>query len=180
MSIASIVDTKLGVNEIISVFCNPEDNYSASVGFAVAADDDYFVLKNVSISGTYDGYVLRKKDQVFRVDQKTAYENNLLKLYTHYGQSHVRVEIEGGLLPGFLMFAKNGNLVAGIGVRDYTGSSVLGFIETIDAENEMVSLHLLNDDGTFDGYADISFASICRISADCEKQHRLKALHQMI
>jgi len=180
MSIASIVDTKLGAHEIISVFCNPEDNYSAVVGFAAAADDDYFVLKHVSTAGTYDGYVLRKKDQVFRVDQKTAYENNLLKLYTSYGQSHACMGIEGGLLPGFLAFAKNGQLVAGIGARDYTGSSVSGFIEKIDAENEMVSLHLLNDNGEFDGYADISFVSIVRMSVDGEKQHRLKVLHQMI
>jgi len=150
------------------------------VGFAAAADDDYFVLKNVSTEGKYDGYALRKKDQIFRIDQKTAYENNLLKLYTHYGQSHAAVEIEGGLLPGFLAFVQNGHLVAGIGVRDYTGSSVSGFIDTIDAENEMVSLHLLNDNGEFDGYADISFASIVRMSVDCEKQQRLKVLHQMI
>ena len=180
MSIASIIDTKLGAHEIISVFCNPEDNYSAAVGFAAAADDDYFVLKNVSTAGTYDGYVLRKKDQIFRVDHKTAYENNLLKLYMHYGQSHVCVEIEGGLLPGFLAFAKRAHLVACIGARDYSGSSVSGFIETIDVENEVVSLHLLNDDGAFDGYVDISFEAIVRMSVDCEKQQRLKVLHQMI
>jgi len=180
MSIASIIDAKIDVCEIISVFCNPEDNYSAVVGFAAAADDDYFVLKSVSTAGTYDGYVLRKKDQIFRVDQKTAYENNLLKLYTHYEQSHACMGIEGELLPGFLAFAKNRRLVAGIGAKDYSTSSVRGFIETIDAENETVSLHVINDDGAFDGYVDISFASIVRMSVDCEKEQSMKILHQMI
>lgn len=178
MSITKNLDSKCNNGNIISVFCNPEDNYSAVVGFLIASDENYFVLKHVTKEGKYDGYVLRCKDQVFRIDEKTSYENSLIKLYKHYGETHLDfLQSSENLIIDFLRFASDNHFVIGVGARDYESNSVLGLVDHIDTKNEALSIHLINDEGNFDGYSTISFDSIMRISADCQREVALKTLN---
>lgn len=180
MSIINHLDSKLNNGDIISVFCNPVDNYGAVVGFLTAFDENYFVLKHVTKEGKYDGYVLRCKDQVFRIDEKTSYENTLMRLYKHYDEKHLDFQSNENILIEFLCFAKTNHFVIGIGARDYEASSVLGFVDNIYTEDETVSIHLINDEGHFDGYSTIAFDSIVRVSADCEKDVTLKILNTIL
>lgn len=179
MGISNILDAKLNKNEIISVFCNPEDNYKAVVGFVAGVDEHHFVLKHVTVDGKYDGYVLRCKDQIFRIDRETEYENARFTLYSFYGESHVDFHMEGSLLISFLKFAQENDFVVGIGVKDYEENSVFGLIDNIDLCNEVVSVHNINDEGHFDGFNEITFDSIVRMTADSEKGIRLKNLNRI-
>lgn len=180
MSIAKYLDSKCKNGEIISVFGNPNDSYSAVVGYLVACDEKFFVLQHVTEHGRYDGYVLRRKDQVFRMDEKTSYETSLQKLYEYYGESHDEFVFDGDLLAGFLSFAKAKQFVIGIGVKDYDSSSILGYVDFIDVQGETVVVHQINDQGLFDGFSTVVFDSIVRISCDCEKDAALKALHSVM
>ncbi len=179
MSITKKLDSKLNTGEIISVFCNPDDNYSSIVGFLAASDKKYFVLKHVTTEGRYDGYVLRFKDKIFRIDEKTSYENSLKNLYEYYGETHDEFNFGDNLLVDFLNFAKNKCFVIGIGIKDYEYSSILGYVESIDNENESVTVHLINDDGAFDGFSTVAFHSIVRMSCDCQKDNTLKILNSL-
>ena len=179
MNIEKILDSKLNNDEIISVFCNPEDNYGSVVGFLASLDETHFVLKHVTVNGRYDGYVLRCKDQIFRIDEKTSYEISLQKLYKHYGENHINFDINGPLLTGFLNFAKKNDFIVGIGVKDYEYSSIIGFVKSTNETEKTVMIRQVNNDGIFDGYSTVSFDSIVRMSCDCEKDHTIKILNSL-
>ena len=179
MTIEKTLDSKLNNGEIISVFCNPEDNYSAAVGFLTAVDDTHFVLKHVTVAGRYDGYTLRSKDQIFRIEEKTSYENSLQKLYEYYGEKHIDFSVSKSVFTEFLNFAKRNGFIVGVGVRDYEQCSIIGFVESVNESDKTVIIHRVTDEGTVDGYSTVSFDSIVRMSCDCEKDHTIKILHSL-
>ena len=179
MSITKLLDSKLDNGEIISVFCNPEDNYSAVVGFLTAVDETHFVLNHITKYGRYDGYVLRIKDNLFRFDEKTSYETSLKKLYDYYGDKHIDYKVDGSVLVWFLNFAKSNKFILGIGVKDHDQVSIYGYVESINQEIETVSIHQTTEDGVFDGYITLSFDSLMRIACDCQMEQAIKVLNSL-
>ena len=180
MGIGNVIDSKLNEKEIISVFCNPTDHYSVVVGFIAAADEECFVLKHITSEGKYDGYFLRRKDQVFRTDEKTHYEINLQKLYTYYNETHLDFEASTDVLTSFLTFAQNHKFVVGLGIKDFEIASIRGFVDDINACEKIAVIHQIDDNGAFDGYSTVDFDSNVRASCDCEKEASLRILNSLL
>jgi len=180
VSFKDLLKEKAGSGKLVSVFCNPDDSAGAVVGYVACCDDDYFCVLEVTPEGTYDGYFLRKTDQVFRVDADTYYERSLHKLYTHYGERHLPFAPSGNILADLLQFAQDQKFVVGVGVRDYGQTSCYGLVDSVDTERELMTLRQLNtDEGFDDGFVIISFDSVYRMCCDEEKCVTLRTLNML-
>ena len=172
----NLVDT----DQIVSVFCNPDGAYKSCVGYIVAVSDEYFIMKGVSFDGYADGYLLRRFDEIFRLDTNCEYEQRLMYLYGRLKQSHADFDaFSENLLVDFFMHAKDNRLVVGVGVRDYSAKSMYGFVEEIDCENQTLTFIDLNDNGKETGgnYL-ITFDTVKRASMNSEDEEKLQLLNQ--
>ena len=180
MDFKNALNNLVGKDEIVSVFCNPDDEYKSCVGYIVAVSDEYFIMKGVTFAGHADGYLLRHFDEIFRVDINCEYEQRLMYLYNKLNQSHICFDVSGeNLLAAFFMHAKNNHLVVGVGVRDYNAKSIYGFVKEIDCENQTLTFIDLNDSGKETGGSClIAFDSVKRAAASSEDEVKLQMLNQ--
>lgn len=48
MDFKNALNDLVGTNEIVSVFCNPDDAYKSCGGYIEAVSDEYFIMKGVA------------------------------------------------------------------------------------------------------------------------------------
>ena len=180
MEMRKHLESFIGKDEIVSVFCNPNDEYSAVVGFVEQVDDDYFILREVHFNGMYDGYVLRKTDEIFRIDYQSHYEHSMKKLYNINEQSHLPVTAGDNPLFALLCFATERNFVISVGIRDNSEYSVSGFIDSCNFETKVMIIHTINkNNGAFDGFTVVAFDAIARLRCDNEDDRSYQQLNTL-
>jgi len=180
MNFITALSNLVGKNEVVSVFCNPDDAYKACVGYVAAVSEEYFIMKSVTVYGYADGYLLRRFDEIFRLDTNCEYEQRLKYLYNKLNQLHLPLDISGeNLLTDFFAHAKSNHLVVGVGVRDYSEKSISVFIKDVDCENQTLTLLDLNENGKVTGgeYL-IQFDAVKRASVSSEDEIKLQVLNQ--
>jgi len=182
MKLQELFKSFIGKDEIISVYCNPDDNYATIVGFAAQIDDDYLICNEVSRTGEYDGYVLRKAEQIFRIDHGSYYENSLTKAFAHEKSKHKNIPNDKSVFINFINFAKETGLVVSVGIREHSGSySVTGYIDSIDEENENLTIHTITKEkeGGFDGFTVVNFADCFRMCCDAYDERYFQLLNKI-
>jgi len=180
MDFKNALNNLIGTNEIVSVFCNPDDAYKSCVGYIVAVSDEYFIMKGVTFDGYADGLLLRHFNEIFRIDRKCEYEQWLMYLYSKLNQSHPDFDVSGeNLLAAFFEYARNNHLIVGVGVRDYSAKSIYAFVKEIDCENQTLTFVDVNDNGKETGgeYM-VCFDAVKRASVSSEDEMKLQLLNQ--
>jgi len=181
MKLQELFKSFIGKDEIISVFCNPEDEYSSIVGFATQTDDDYFICNAVSPTGEYDGYSLRKTDNAFRIDYGSHYEISLMKVFAYKNHKHAVIPNNNSVIANFIQFAKNSDFIVSVGIRDYSENSVTGYIDNIDIKSETFTIHTITKEkeGHFDGYTSVNFNDVYRMRCDEENDRYYQILNKL-
>lgn len=181
MELINLLKSKIGTDEVISVYCYPDNCNSFLAGHITYVDDDYFLIKCITWNGLYDGFSARKTENVFRVDQATYYENNIKILSTKNQARHIEyVSVDDYcFITNFLTFALNNSFVVSIGVNDSKESNLMGFIKDIDLENNTVSVDQIDDYGNINGFSTITYDSICQLDCDGEREIKFKTLYEM-
>ena len=180
MTFKEALNNLVGKNEIVSVFCNPDDAYKSCVGYIVAVSDEYFIMRGVTFDGYADGFLLRHFDEIFRLDRNCEYEQRLMYLYNKLNQSHPTFDIYGkNLLAAFFDYVRNNYLIVGVGVRDYSAKSIYAFVKDVDCENQTITFIDVNDDGKETGgeYL-VCFDAVKRASVSSEDEVKLQLLNQ--
>jgi len=168
MNLRDLFKSFIGKDDIISVYCNPDEADGAVVGITAQIDDNHFIVNEITKSGEYDGYGLRKTDEIFRIDYDSGYERSLFKAAAHNGVKHEKIPDNGSVIMNFIKFAKDSGFVVSVGIRDYSTPSVTGYITDIDGENETFTIHVITftKDGGFDGFTAVNFKDVYRMSCD--------------
>lgn len=73
---------------MVSVYSDRNEPEGFSAGFIDSLSAEQFVLKHVTPEGIQDGYIIRRTEDVFRVDAGGEYERRLELLYTLQKQRH--------------------------------------------------------------------------------------------
>jgi len=181
MSLQNLFKSFIGKNEILSVYCNPDDKHSAIVGFAKQIDDDYMICNSVTRYGKYDGYLLRKTENIFRVDYGSHYETSLFRVFTHHKQSHKEIPSNNTVFINYIQFAKDSGFVAYVGIRDHDDGTVSGYIDEIDFDSETFTIHIIarEREGAFDGFTVVSFDDVYYMCCDTEFDRYFQKLNQL-
>jgi hypothetical protein len=166
-------------NQIVDLYSDTSNTDKFSAGFIVALSSDDVVIAHIAPGGKYDGFMLKKIDNIFRADIGSKYDATIQKLYLQQSQAHTKFRSEfENLSKGFLYFAKTNNYVATIELLDSNLEDVKGFID--DVAEDTVKIRKLNQYGESDGYSIVYIDDISFITCDSDDEHALKILFEKI
>jgi|GEM_PF-2447003 len=181
MKLRELFKSFIGKSDIISVYCNPDEADGAVVGTAAQIDDNHFIVNEITKTGEYDGYDLRKTDEIFRIDYGSGYERSLFKVSAHKGVKYEKIPDNGSVIMNFIKFAKDSGFVVSVWIREYSTATVTGYITDIDEENETFSIHniVFTKEGGFDGFTAVNISDVYRMSCDDEYDRYFGLLNKL-
>lgn len=74
----------------VSIYTDRYDLESFSVGYIAAIEDPFIYINHISTRGEEDGMILRRIEDIFRIEYDGSYEKKLERLYQLKEQSHTK------------------------------------------------------------------------------------------
>jgi hypothetical protein len=168
-------------DKIITVYSDIDDYTNYECGFFYLKSENEFVLKSVTETGLYDGYLVIELDDVYRVDYDGQYERKLEKLYNLNRSRHSKrvkenIFSEQNLFIDVMEMAESNNLYISLIFDNDEEEIVSGIVE--EFTDEYVKLKVINEYGEFDGYTTVDIDEILKLSCDGEDEQVIKKLHE--
>ena len=180
--ILKTIEKSLNENLIVSIFSNRNAPEKCICGFIDAISDEQFILKHITVDGFYDGYHIRKIDDIFRVDINGNYEDRLKYLYEYRKQSHEdflkgNANSDSNLFKIGLLTAKRLNMVVRVCIDDTEEQDdIVGWVNNI-SETEVVISNISNS-GENEGESIFYIKDIVKIACDTDNESVLGILNQ--
>lgn len=169
-------------NKIVSVFSDINEPSKCSAGFICAISTEQVLIKHVTCDGLYDGYRVRKLENIYRVDKDSQYERKLESLYFIKNQSHKDILFKG-LTGDFNIFQemliKSNDIGFPVSIDiDETGSQalIIGLIEEI--RGTKVVIKKITEYGEEDGESIILLDDIISLNCDSFDEHTMLLLYK--
>lgn len=158
-------------NKVASFYFDKENNEKHLTGYICYYNESEFLVAHITPRGEYDGFILNKIDNVYRIDYDSEYEFKIQKLYKLKEQSHPEIRFnEEEILYTLLDFAfKNNHLVT----VELQNDQVTGEVNRYD---DYICLNVVNDYGKDDGISIIEIDEIITFSCDTDREQDLKTL----
>ncbi|AUS09487.1 hypothetical protein C1X05_12120 [Laceyella sacchari] len=166
---------------IVSVYSDRNQPGNFSAGFIDAISDEQFVMKHVTPEGTNDGYIMRRIEDVFRVDVHGEYEQRLRLLYTLQKQRHEdflngAVTEQSNLFVESLTIAQARNLIVTICIDETESQDdITGFVKEINTEE--VTIARISSNGSNDGESIFLIEDITKMNCDTTAERLIKQLY---
>lgn len=180
--IISALKRSLNEGVMVSVYSSYIEPEKCSVGYIDFITSEHFIMKHVAPDGNYDGYIVRRIEDVFRVDINGEYEKNLELLYNLQKQQHqafVKNNKTKDLFEETLIFAQKNNLVVTICIDETENQDdIVGFVKNISVQGVTISRVSLN--GLVDEETSIFIGHMIRMDCDTadEKKYKLLFSHK--
>ncbi len=160
----------------ISLYTDKEDTARFAFGFVLGLSDDAVLIGSITPYGFYDGYTVRRLQDIYRVERGDRYGCRLLKLYALHDQLHPSLPLTGDLFRDVLSFSRKSRLAVSIELMDSDCDDVQGFVS--DVQGMAAVIEQVSDDGEPDGETVIAVGDITCITCDAEKETALKLLFE--
>lgn len=162
---------------LIAVYMNSENTDSFCLGRVDYADDEFFMVNEISPKGEEEGIVLRKIQSVFKVEKENSYCKDmeiLMKIKnTEFKEYNFKNE---ELLSQVLKYAIDNELVVTLFYKN-DEKQATGFLEEVD--NDICKLRKIDDCGYENSQLLIPINEICGVDCDNEKEKKIKLLWKL-
>jgi len=170
-------------NTIVSIYPDINNSECFSVGFIEAMSNDHIIIKSISKNGQYDGYIIRKIENIFRVDFDGDYEKRLKILYEIQKQEHHKLiqkkaRKDTNLFREALKSSMSNKYVVSIELiftDEEEGEGLFGWVKNISETEVLISK--LSYYGHDDGCSIIRFDNIAAINCDTDDEIALRLLN---
>ena len=168
-------------NLLVSIYTNQWEPDYFSTGFVDAISDQEVVLSHVTPDGLYDGYIVRKLDDLFRVDIGGLYEQRLYLLYTLQKQSHLKLikkrkTGDANLFQEVLLCARKQNYVVSLCIDETdTQDGITGWISEVSDDEVIIAK--ISYEGHNDGFSIVPMNQISKINCDTTDERVIKILN---
>lgn len=165
---------------MVSVYSDRNEPEAFSAGFIDALSAGQFVMKHVTPEGIQDGYIIRRTEDVFRVDVGGEYERRLELLYTLQKQRHEdfitgSVEQASNLFKESPEIAQRRNAVVTVCIDETESQDeIKGFVKSVNSGG--VTISRISHDGSDDGESTFFSDDIVKINCDTADEKILKLL----
>lgn len=161
----------------IAVYTNTEETDRFTFGFVVGISNDDVVIGSITPIGFYDGFLIKKYSDIYRIDQGDRYGEKVYRLYQLRQQKHPDLDLKtGNFILDILYFACKRHLVVSLVLcdseRDYV--DVQGFVSGV--EENTIMIRPVDEYGNIDGESIIPLDYITMITCDSETEAALKLL----
>lgn len=167
---------------IISVYSDINNSDNFSCGFVEAISDEHILIQSVNKYGLYGGYVIRRVDGIFRIDDNGDYEKKLCALYNIQQQEHnglLKNELtkDDNLIIEALKSAMINKYVISIYIfsSEQEGEDLSGWVRSL-SDSEIV-ISKISYYGHDDGVAVIQLSNIYKIDCDTDYEISLRLLN---
>ncbi len=146
-------------------------------GRIVGVDADWFAVSMVSPDGEYDGVLMKRIDDVIRIERSERYAGKMKILMDARGYEEKEASFPAeSVLLGGLVYAKEHRLIASVEL-DHSGfDDITGYIE--DVGEEVCEMSQLDEDGREDGTSYFTPKDISQVCIDSTDERRLSILNQ--
>lgn len=156
-----------------SFFCDQAESGKHLTGYIAAYKEDELLIKHISPSGYYDGFILIHISDLIRVDIAGQYEQKISTLYTLREQKHPNLNCAGECIFFTLMeFAQNNQLIVSLELDDCVLS---GFVQSFSEDH--VHLEVLDEYGRTDGDTYLLSDEILSVALDTSTEQNIKLLN---
>lgn len=157
---------------IASFYCNENDSNAHLTGYIENYNETELLIAHISYYGMYDGYILKRIDDIYRIDFGGKYETKVEKLYRYKKQSHESINIlDGYIIEPLIEFAQNRNYVVSF---EFENSVISGFVKCF--EDDYVSIDIINEYGYCCGRSIFDIEKVDTISVDTDDEQNFRIL----
>lgn len=163
-------------NEAVSIYSNFENTLAHLTGYVLKATEDYVLIAHITEHGFYDGYILKRSEDIYRVDHGGLYEWKITALYHLRNQKHdlfTQSELKNPLNIRFLQCAKENNKIISV---EYGDTVISGFVSDYDENKLFVSI--VDEYGNKNGNTIIYLDTIQTIALDTDTEQDILLLYQ--
>ena len=158
-------------NTLVSLFSDELQPDTHLTGFLYAVSEEFVIIKHITPSGLYDGYVMVWRDDIFRIDAEGKYEQKIKALYDIKKQQHPILPLEKDLYCSLLQFCMTNNYLLCVQLND---SMIRGIL--MDFDDQTIFLQGINEYGENDGSQVVSIESVRSFSIDCQEEQDILLL----
>ena len=156
-----------------SFFCDQAESGKHLTGYIAAYKEDELLIKHISPSGYYDGFILIHISDLIRVDIAGQYEQKITTLYALREQKHPDLSCAGECIFLTLMeYAQNNKLIVSLELDDCVLS---GFVQSFSEDH--VHLEVLDEYGRTDGDTYLLSDDILSVALDTSTEQNIKLLN---
>lgn len=162
-------------NTILSVFFDRDRPDFANVGRVIACDENYTLLSSISTDGRWDGFLLRRTDNIFKIESESLYEKKIMLLNKKRGNAEGKVKYSfwqgDDLFKDMISLITDAQLITGMALED---SEEIIFGKIINENIDCITISILDEYGFDFGRAivkknDIDFIEIESINCQTLK-----------
>lgn len=166
--------------KIASFYYDAADTNAHLTGYIDQFNETELLIAHISEHGYYDGFILKKVEDLYRIDCGGEYEQKIENLYYSKKQTHrvIQKNYRDGkksILYNIFDYAKNNELVVSLEFED---NCLSGLIDRYD--NGLIYLSILNDYGILNGRAVINIDEVLTVSVDTDDEQDLLILHHLM
>lgn len=161
----------------ISIYTDKADTRKFSFGFIQEYSKEYVLINSITPYGLYDGYIILKREEIYRIEKEDCYGKKLHRLYSLQNQSHKLVlkKTDSWLL-NLLYFANASRLAISVELLSSEYNDLQGYV--LGVEEDRVIIEQLDGYGNKDGYSVVALNDITFVYCDSDKEIALKLLSQ--
>lgn len=154
--------------EYAELYSDKNDLSKFIFGKIIRKNDVYIIIAAISPKGSYDGFLLKKINDIIKICRNTKYKEDLLYKINKSELIEFNIEESGNPLIDLLCFAQSNNLVVSIELLSSGYTEAFGFVNEID--NQYISINQIDENGDFDGITYLYTKDITQISVDSEEE----------
>ncbi len=160
--------------KIASFYFNKNDNTVHLTGFVHCFNDEEILIAHITPRGEYDGYILNRIEDIYRIEYNGYYEKKIGLLYSLKSQNHqlLRKNDNEYILDSLIDYAISCNKVVSLQLQN---DKITGFV--VSYANGVILMNTLDNNGISDGYSSISIEEVETFACDGDYEQDLKLLN---
>ena len=169
-----ILQDCIRTQKVASLYFDKDNPFSHLTGRILQIRQNEVLIAHISMHGCYDGYILKRIDDLYRVDVDGKYERKIGQLYSIKSQSHRPICIDAAdhsMLPVLLNFAKKARLIV---TFEFADECLSGFVEAV--RHETIDLRIVDEYGDICGIAQLLASEVSTVSVDTDDEQDIRLL----
>lgn len=164
-------------NKYISIYTN-NNMESFLYGKLLSLNDSEFALMLISCDGNFDGILVKKINDIARVEFGGQYEKKMSRLISPDINEYCCSIDNNYITRAVLFLAKNNENIVSVELLDSERVNVMGFVEEID--DSICKIKQIDEYGYNDGYSYIYLNDITQVVCNSQDENRMYRLWKNI
>lgn len=160
----------------VSIYLASSNNAKFIYGRILCVNEEHFAIYTLAVNGQYDGILVRKTDDIIRVEMGGLYAKKMDKLCEGYCLNpEIYCLDENNIADSLLLKAQKEKKMISLEISDSGYIDVVGYVENV--HNGLCVVNRIDEYGVSDGKAFLEVKSITQITYESEAENIIQKLN---